>query len=202
MDALKAGGLEGLDPPQQCLGDEEDFDPLDDEDEFLDDGLDYIDRHDELYYLPEESLNGIKEALASNKTDEELKPFLEKILEPHKLTDMEILLPVDMRGLDNDLEGIDEIAKELGPRGAAEAFLKCREHFEANPDKEIEDERPQKLTAGEWISIVEEFDEEDFLEDEEDFDLEDSEEEFAEDDPFDFPGECLEPPPLKRPKMR
>eukprot|EP00930_Biecheleria_cincta_P088982 TRINITY_DN78236_c0_g1_i1.p1 TRINITY_DN78236_c0_g1~~TRINITY_DN78236_c0_g1_i1.p1 ORF type:complete len:201 (+),score=72.97 TRINITY_DN78236_c0_g1_i1:53-655(+) len=200
MNALKAGGLDGLNPPH-FLGDEDDDDLLDD-DEFLDDGLDYLDGHDELYYLPEESLKGMKEALASKKQDDEIKPFLEKILEPEKLTDNEILLPVDMRGLDKDFDSIDEIVKELGTRGAAEALLKCREHFEANPDKELEDERPQKLPAGEWRRIVEEFDEDDFLEDEEDFGLEDSEEEFGDDDPFDFPGDVPEPPPLKRPKMR
>ncbi|CAJ1348244.1 unnamed protein product [Effrenium voratum] len=151
-----------------------------------DDGLDGLDGLDgeDLYYLPEDSLKGIKEKLKAEKpSEEDLKPLLEKILDPSKLDDQEMLLPVDMRGIEKDFDGIDELVEELGTVEAAKALLKAREYFEANKDGKAEGERPLPMTATEWRKILQEDMEEDLLEEDEEGLLEAGEEESDEEDP-------------------
>merc|ERR1712079_409784 len=88
-------------------------------------------------------------------------------------------IPVDMRGVGEEYEDVEEMLEKLGPKGTAEAFVKAKEYFDANKDKEPEDERPRPMTAAEWRKVLEddvEGEEEDLLEGEEE-DLEEAEEE-------------------------
>merc|ERR1712187_920071 len=90
-------------------------------------------------------------------------------------------VPVDMRGVEEDFDDVEQMVEKLGPKGAAEAFLKAKEYFDANKDGEPEEERPKPMTAAEWQQFLEEGDdegeEEELLEGEEEEDLEDPEEE-------------------------
>eukprot|EP00440_Ansanella_granifera_P003658 gb/GFBE01003969.1/.p1 GENE.gb/GFBE01003969.1/~~gb/GFBE01003969.1/.p1 ORF type:complete len:165 (+),score=77.89 gb/GFBE01003969.1/:1-495(+) len=143
---------------------------------------------EDLYYVPEKTLTAMKEKLAAGVTDDKaVEPLLEKVTDPTKLEDDEMMLPVDMRALGKDFEGIEELIEELGAIGTAKAFVKAREHFEANKDKEPEDERPGPMKASEWKKVIEE-DMLDFLEGE----GEDGEEESLEEDEEDD-GEAAEP---------
>merc|ERR1719229_1843598 len=79
-----------------------------------------------------------------------------------------------MRGVGEEFDDVESMVEKLGPKGTAEAFVKARDYFDANKDKEPENERPQPMTAAEWKKVLEEdFDEgeeeEDLLEDEEEF---------------------------------
>eukprot|EP00933_Yihiella_yeosuensis_P040416 TRINITY_DN3471_c1_g1_i1.p2 TRINITY_DN3471_c1_g1~~TRINITY_DN3471_c1_g1_i1.p2 ORF type:complete len:163 (+),score=83.25 TRINITY_DN3471_c1_g1_i1:88-576(+) len=139
----------------------------------------------DLYYVPEGTFNAMKEKLKDGKqpSEEDMKPLLEKILDPMALDDEEMMLPVDMRGVGKNFEGIEELIEELGAKGTAEAFIKAREYFEANKDQEPEEERPKAMKAVEWkqailddeLGAMEEGEEEELLE-------EDPEEEDEEDE--------------------
>merc|ERR1719262_1417081 len=92
------------------------------------------------------------------------------------------MIPVDMRGADQEFDDVEQMLEKLGPLGAAQAFIKAREYFEANKDKEPEDERPKPMTAAEWKKVLEEDDaegeeEDGFPEEEEEEALEEAEEE-------------------------
>merc|ERR1719510_2732299 len=96
---------------------------------------------------------------------------------PENLKDDEIMVPVDMRGVGGDFDDVEQMVEKLGPKGTAEAFIKAAEYFEANKDKEPEDERPKPMTAADWKKVLEE---DEFLEGEEEEgadDLEDDEDE-------------------------
>merc|ERR1712008_310731 len=85
------------------------------------------------------------------------------------------------------LEDVEQMVEKLGPKGAAEAFVKAADHFEKTKDSLPEDERPKPMTATEWKAVLEEEDdmegeEEELLEGEEEELGEDGEEEGGEDD--------------------
>merc|ERR1711957_23595 len=65
------------------------------------------------------------------------------------------MVPVDMRGIGKDFDDVEQMVEELGAKGAAEAFQKAYEYFNANKDKEPEDERPKPMTLKEWRDILE-----------------------------------------------
>eukprot|EP00931_Biecheleriopsis_adriatica_P023019 TRINITY_DN14644_c0_g1_i1.p2 TRINITY_DN14644_c0_g1~~TRINITY_DN14644_c0_g1_i1.p2 ORF type:complete len:122 (+),score=47.94 TRINITY_DN14644_c0_g1_i1:111-476(+) len=118
------------------------------------------------------------------------------ILEPFELDDKEVMIPCDMRGVGKDFDGIDALIEELGLVASAEAFIRAREYFEANKEKEAEADRPKPISALEWRQILEE--EEDIEDiDEDDWDEDElGEEELGEEDPEDEAAE----PPAKKPK--
>merc|ERR1719401_2041582 len=101
------------------------------------------------------------------------------------------MLPVDMRGVGKDFEDPEIMVNELGIVGAAEAFIKAREYFEANKDKEDEDERPKPMTAKEWRDVLEAGDDEG---EEEDLLLEGEEED---EEPEEEDDDAEEPPSTK-----
>eukprot|EP00930_Biecheleria_cincta_P089768 TRINITY_DN79101_c0_g1_i1.p1 TRINITY_DN79101_c0_g1~~TRINITY_DN79101_c0_g1_i1.p1 ORF type:complete len:165 (+),score=63.80 TRINITY_DN79101_c0_g1_i1:75-569(+) len=116
-----------------------------------------LDTPQDLYYLPEKMFKAMKEKLdAGNKNEEDFKPLFETIVDPMKLEDDEMMVPVDMRALEKDFEGIEDVIDELGAVGASEAFVKAREYFLANKDKTPEDERPEPMKASEWKKAIEE----------------------------------------------
>merc|ERR1712187_1094473 len=97
---------------------------------------------------------GIKAKLkASEEISEET---VNELTFPEKLADDEMMVPVDMRGVGEDFDDVEQMLEKLGPKGTAEAFVKAKEYFDANKDKEPEDERPKPMTAKEWREILEE----------------------------------------------
>merc|ERR1711874_371860 len=73
-----------------------------------------------------------------------------------------------MRGVGQDFDDVEQMLQQLGNKGTAEAFVKARKYFQANKDKEPEEERPKPMTAKEWREVLEE----DQLEEEEEEDIE------------------------------
>merc|ERR1719464_2706271 len=88
-----------------------------------------------------------------------------------------MMVPVDMRGAGGEFDDVEQMLEKLGPKGAAEAFIKAKEHFDANKDDEPEEERPKPMTAAEWKQVLEEDDDEGEEEEFEEEDLEESKEE-------------------------
>jgi len=92
------------------------------------------------------------------------------------------------------------MVEKLGPKGAAEAFVKARDYFEANEDKEPDHERPKPMTAAEWKQVLDD----DFDESEEEDLLEDDEEELEEEadgpDGEEDDAEAPDEPAAKRPR--
>merc|ERR1712083_817643 len=64
--------------------------------------------------------------------------------------------PVDMRGVGEEYDDVEQMVEKLGNKGTVEAFVKAAEYFDANKDKEPEEERPKPMTAAEWKSVLEE----------------------------------------------
>mmetsp|Transcript_99519 Transcript_99519/g.267301 ORF Transcript_99519/g.267301 Transcript_99519/m.267301 type:complete len:166 (+) Transcript_99519:78-575(+) len=143
----------------------------------------------DLFYISEKALAGIKEKLSSGKKEEDIKPFLVKVLDPDLVPDGEMMVPVDMRGVGKEFDSIEDMVAELGVVGTAEAIVKAREYFEANKDEEPEDERPKPMTAAEWKEAMSGEGMESEL------DLEDDEEEEGEEE--DDEGDAEEPPTKK-----
>jgi len=93
---------------------------------------------------------------------------LEDLASPRKVADEEIVVPVDLRGLDkafgDEEDIVDEemaidiprIIRKLGAKAAAEAFVAARECFERNAAKQPEEDRPERMTAKAWKAMVDE----------------------------------------------
>merc|ERR1711997_1032366 len=103
--------------------------------------------------------------------------MVNKLAFPENIADEEIMVPVDMRGVEEDFDDVEQMVEKLGPKGAAEAFLKAKDYFDANKDAEPEEERPKPMTAAEWKQVLEEDDDEGEEEEFEEEDLEEPEEE-------------------------
>jgi len=65
---------------------------------------------------------------------------LERINYPENLPDDATMIPVDMLGIADDYDDIDDMIESLGCKGTVELFVKARERFKSNFD-------PQVLTA-------------------------------------------------------
>merc|ERR1712071_665865 len=73
---------------------------------------------------------------------------------PGQLADEEVMVPVDMRGVEEEFEDVDQMMEKLKPKGTAEAFIKAKAYFDQNKDQEPEDERPAPMTAAEWRKVI------------------------------------------------
>merc|ERR1711862_206995 len=108
------------------------------------------------------------------------KDDVDHLTNPDALEDDEMMIPVDMRGIDGDFQDVDELVTKLGIKGTAEAFVKAREYFVANKDGEKDDERATNMTAKEWKELLmgdgEDLEEELFEGEEEEFDDEEEDE--------------------------
>lgn len=127
----------------------------------------------------EKTLTSVKEKL---KNGEEItQELVNELTLPEKVDDSEMMIPVDMRGVGEEYDDVEQMLEKLGCKGTAEAFVKAHDYFEAQKDKIPEEERPPKMTAADWKKVL---DEEKFLEDgeEELMDLEGEEEELLEDE--------------------
>merc|ERR1712178_320735 len=71
---------------------------------------------------------------------------------PENLPDDATMIAVDMRGVGEEFEDVEQMVEKLGPKGAAEAFLKAREYFEKNN----KDPEAKPMTAAEWRQVLEE----------------------------------------------
>merc|ERR1719265_1344265 len=115
---------------------------------------------------------------------------------PERLPDDAMMVPVDMRGVEQDFDDVEDMVSKLGPKGTAQAFVKAREYFEANN----KDPEAKPMTASEWRRLLEEdgadgsFGEEG----EEDQWLEGEEEDFAEE--AEEEGDDAEEPAAKKAK--
>eukprot|EP00418_Pyrodinium_bahamense_P090821 CAMPEP_0179048784 /NCGR_PEP_ID=MMETSP0796-20121207/19883_1 /TAXON_ID=73915 /ORGANISM="Pyrodinium bahamense, Strain pbaha01" /LENGTH=367 /DNA_ID=CAMNT_0020745255 /DNA_START=107 /DNA_END=1210 /DNA_ORIENTATION=- len=139
------------------------------------------------FYVCKRALESVQEKL--KKGEEINQVTVNELAFPDSLADDEQMVPVDMRGSGGEFDDVEQMVEKLGPKGAAEAFVKAFEHFEKSKDKIPEDERPKPMTAKEWRAVLEEDDlegeEEDLLEGDEEEMLEGAEEEEEEEDPAD-----------------
>lgn len=132
------------------------------------------DNHDgpDLFYVCKRALLEVREKM-KNAHDITLELVRELALS-HHLDDNEIMVPVDMRGIGEQHDGVEGLIEELGPKGAAEAFVKAADNFEVYKGQLHEDECLKEITAKEWREVLEEEDEDDDEDEEED--MEESEE--------------------------
>merc|ERR1711990_1027129 len=70
---------------------------------------------------------------------------VDKLTSPESLEDDAMMVPVDMRGVG------EEMIEKLGAKGVAEAFMKARKYFEENN----KDPEAKPMTAAEWRKVLE-----------------------------------------------
>merc|ERR1712139_148304 len=101
----------------------------------------------------------LKEITAKLKDNKEVtKEDVDGLTFPENLPDDAMMVPVDMRGVEEEFDDVEQMVEKLGPKGAAEAFIKAREYFKKNEDKVEEAERAQPMTAKEWREVLEQED--------------------------------------------
>merc|ERR1712039_197495 len=149
----------------------------------------------DIFYVCKKALETCKEKI--KKSEDVEQALLTQLTFPEDLADDEMMVPVDMRGVGEQYDDVEQMVEKLGPKGTVEAFIKAAEYFDANKDKEPDDERPKAMTAAEWKKVLEEDDEE-FMEDMEEEDLLEGEEEEAADE--DEEGGGAEEPAEKKAK--
>jgi len=152
----------------------------------------------DFFYVCKRALESVQQKL--KKGEEISQEAVNELAFPDGLAPDEMMVPVDMTGAGGEYEDVEQMVEKLGPKGAAEAFVKAFEHFEKSKEKIPEEDRPKPMTAKEWKSVLEEEDdmegEEEELEDEEEEDgLSEGEEE--EDD-----GEAAAEPASKKAKTK
>ncbi|CAE8593452.1 unnamed protein product [Polarella glacialis] len=128
----------------------------------------------DIFYVCKKTLDTVKEKL--KKGEEISQEIVNELTFPEELADDEMMVPVDMRGVGEDFEDVEQMVEKLGSKGTAEAFVKAAEYFDANKEKEPEEDRPKPMTKAEWKQVLEE----DGMEDGEEELLEDGEEEEGE----------------------
>eukprot|EP00927_Polykrikos_kofoidii_P025221 TRINITY_DN226_c2_g1_i2.p1 TRINITY_DN226_c2_g1~~TRINITY_DN226_c2_g1_i2.p1 ORF type:complete len:161 (+),score=74.91 TRINITY_DN226_c2_g1_i2:94-576(+) len=134
-----------------------------------------------IYYICKKTLQAVRKDVASGKkiTKESIKNFIEH----EELDEEEIVVPVDMKGLDDDFDSLEEMVEKLGEEGTAKCFIKAADQFEKSKLEIPEEDRPQEMTVGDWRLSLEDDEgeeEEDGEEDEEGEEEEEEEEEAEE----------------------
>merc|ERR550537_448197 len=124
----------------------------------------------DIFYISQKTLESVKDQLSKGEEISEEK--VKELAFPENLGDDEMMVPVDMRGVGEDFDDVEQMLQKLGNKGTAEAFVKAFQYFEANKDNEPEDERPKPMTAKEWKEVLaddllDEGEEEELLEGEE-----------------------------------
>eukprot|EP00928_Gymnodinium_smaydae_P078246 TRINITY_DN61_c1_g2_i1.p1 TRINITY_DN61_c1_g2~~TRINITY_DN61_c1_g2_i1.p1 ORF type:complete len:177 (+),score=69.98 TRINITY_DN61_c1_g2_i1:53-532(+) len=152
----------------------------------------------DIFYVCKKALESIRQKL--KKGDEVTKDCVDELAFPDKLADDEIMVPVDMCGAGGDFEDVEQMIESLGPKGAAEAFVKAADHFEKTKENTPEDERPQSMTAAEWRQVLED---DGFEGEEEELPMfEGEEEELLEDGEEEDDGEGGDEPAAKKAKTQ
>jgi len=151
----------------------------------------------DIFYVAEDTYKEVAGKLKESK--EITKEDINKMTFPEDLPEEAMMIPVDMRGVEEEFDDVEAMVEKLGPKGAAEAFVKAREYFEKN--KPEGDDCPQPMTAKEWRDVLEEEDL-DMMEDleEEPLDIEGEEEELLEEELDDEGGADAVEPDAKKAK--
>merc|ERR1719375_1329038 len=105
----------------------------------------------DIFYVAETVLEEIKTALKENK--DVTKEHVDKLTFPEDMADDAMMVPVDMKGIEEEYDDVEQMVEKLGPKGACEAFIKAREFFEKNHTGE---DAPKPMTAKEWNEVLEE----------------------------------------------
>mmetsp|Transcript_44688 Transcript_44688/g.54703 ORF Transcript_44688/g.54703 Transcript_44688/m.54703 type:complete len:162 (+) Transcript_44688:72-557(+) len=112
-----------------------------------------VDQQD-IFYVCEKTLNSVKEKLKNSEDITE--DLVNELTLPEKVADEEMMIPVDMRGVGEDFDDVEQMLEKLGPKGTAEAFVKAHDFFEKNKEKLPEAERPPAMTAADWRKVLDE----------------------------------------------
>jgi hypothetical protein len=151
----------------------------------------------DIFYVAESELKSLKEKLKESKDIS--KEDVDKLTFPENLPDDAMMVPVDMRGVEEEFDDVEQMVEKLGPKGAAEAFIKARDFFEANNKGE---DAAQPMTAKEWSQVLEEdaMDDQEGCEDE--MFMEGEEDEFLDEEPEEEgeEGDDAEEPAAKKAK--
>merc|ERR1712137_1344685 len=72
--------------------------------------------------------------------EEITKEKVGELTSPENLDDDEIMVPVDMCGVSEKFDDVEQMVEELGPKGTAEALVKAADNFETHKDQLQEEE--------------------------------------------------------------
>ena len=138
----------------------------------------------DIFYVCKKTLENLKVKL--KKKENIVQHEVNQLASPETFADDEIVVPVDMRGFGKVYDDVEQMVEKLGNKGTVEAFVKAADYFNANHDKEPENERPKPMTVAELRKVLEEDQdeelEEEFFEGEEEEELLEEGEEPEEED--------------------
>ena len=104
--------------------------------------------YEDIVYVCKQTLGSLQEKL--KRADEVTRNMIIPLLLPEVIADEGMMVPIDLRGIEQEFDDIMQIINELGPKGVAEAYLKAKKYFDSNHDDEPERMRPKPMTAAEW----------------------------------------------------
>merc|ERR1712048_291744 len=107
---------------------------------------------EDIFYIPQKSYDKVKGKLDEGKDIS--KDDIDELTDPDKMADEDIMIPVDMRGVDSEFDDVEELVGKLGCKGTAKAFVDARKYFLDNKDGAEEDDRPQTMTVGDWKELM------------------------------------------------
>lgn len=109
---------------------------------------------EDIFYVGEDSLKELKAKISAD--GEITAEMVKHLTSPEDVPDDCMMVPVDMRGVGEEFEDVEQMLEKLGPKGVAEAFLKARAFFEENPDKVPEGDRAKPMTSAMWRAVLDE----------------------------------------------
>merc|ERR1719482_2701260 len=115
----------------------------------------------DIFYVCKKALESIQGKL--KKGEDITEEAVAELTFPENHGDEEIMTPVDMRGVGQDFDDVEQMVEKLGPKGTAEAFVKARKYFEDHSAEVPEEERAQPMTAKEWRAVLEQEEDQDIL---------------------------------------
>merc|ERR1719436_2160820 len=105
----------------------------------------------DIFYVCKRVLEDLRLKLKANETVSQ--EAVNELTFPEGLKDEEMMVPVDMRGVGQDFDDVEQMLEKLGPKGALEGFIKAKDYFDANDKKDDDCAKP--MTAAEWREVLE-----------------------------------------------
>merc|ERR1719174_1815705 len=109
-----------------------------------------------IFYVREKVLNDLREKLKDGK--EITKEVVDALADEENVDSEEVMVPIDMSAVEEDITDMEALHEKLGGKGVAEMFVNAQNAFQELCKSIPEDQAPKPMTAAEWKKIADEMD--------------------------------------------
>merc|ERR1719162_1379322 len=95
-----------------------------------------MDNMDEIFYVPQKALDEVRELMKKGEEPSEEK--VKALVDHEDLDDEELMVPVDLANLVDDLEDVEQMLEKMGVKGTADIFIKAAENLQKSQAKVTE----------------------------------------------------------------